>query len=216
MRAIAFATAPGAGFVRTEFRRAFHSIGDILNAFAAYRMRQTFGQPACLSTPDSRPQLSAHGTDSAGLPLRDDRARNPELLRRPARDLLCEAIPVVFIGRNKDGLWVARDEKAKFGGIFLFRNSALLFARRRTSPAGCALVFPAESFELDATNLGSPLVSFIGALKRRWRRGEKSATGQSPGRSGKRRFIWFLYRLYRKTAVLGGGFRAGSNRGGDT
>ena len=36
-----------------------------------------------------------------------------------------EAIPAFFIGRNKEGFWVARDGKGRIGGIFLLENSAL-------------------------------------------------------------------------------------------
>src|SRR5260370_6850234 len=33
------------------------------------------------------------------------------------------AIPAFFIGRNKEGFWVARDVNAQIGGIFLLYNS---------------------------------------------------------------------------------------------
>ena len=39
-----------------------------------------------------------------------------------------EAIPAFFIGRNKDGFWLARDVKGKLGGVFLFESSALSFS----------------------------------------------------------------------------------------
>jgi hypothetical protein len=77
-----------------------------------------------------------------------------------------EAIPAFFIGRNREGFWVARDAKGKIGGVFLFENSALAFARRNSQPAGCATIFPQERFELDLENNGNPLVGHLGSLIR--------------------------------------------------
>jgi hypothetical protein len=85
-----------------------------------------------------------------------------------------DAIPAFFIGRNKEGFWVARDVKGQIGGIFLLENSALSFARRNSWPAGCATIFPSERFELDLENKGNPLAVQLGRLmqaaKPRWRR----------------------------------------------
>ena len=77
-----------------------------------------------------------------------------------------EAIPAFFIGRNKDGFWLARDVKGKLGGIFLFESSALSFARRNSQPSGCATIFPSERFELDLENQGNPLIVYLGPLVR--------------------------------------------------
>ena len=74
------------------------------------------------------------------------------------------AIPAFFIGRNKEGFWVARDAKGQIGGIFLLENSALSFARRNSRPAGCATIFPSERFELDLENKGNPLAPQLGSL----------------------------------------------------
>jgi len=62
------------------------------------------------------------------------------------------AIPAFFIGRNKEGFWVARDVNGQVGGIFLLENSALSFAKGNSRPAGCATIFPSERFELDLEN----------------------------------------------------------------
>ena len=75
-----------------------------------------------------------------------------------------EAIPAFFVGRNKEGFWVARDAKGRIGGIFLLENSALSFARRNSRPAGCATIFPSERFELDLENKGNPLAAQLGSL----------------------------------------------------
>jgi hypothetical protein len=76
--------------------------------------------------------------------------------------IVSEAIPAFFIGRNSQGLWVARDIKGRIGGIFLLESSALSFARRNSQPAGCATIFPSERFELDLPNQGNPLAAQLG------------------------------------------------------
>jgi hypothetical protein len=81
-------------------------------------------------------------------------------------DILNEAIPAFFIGRNKEGFWIARDVNGKVGGIFLLENSALSFARRSSLPAGCATIFPSDRFELDLENSGNPLAAPLGSLMR--------------------------------------------------
>jgi hypothetical protein len=80
--------------------------------------------------------------------------------------VVSEAIPAFFIGRNKEGFWVARDVKGRIGGLFLLKNSALLFARRNSWPAGCATIFLSERFELDLENKGNPLIAQLGLLIR--------------------------------------------------
>jgi hypothetical protein len=77
-----------------------------------------------------------------------------------------EAIPAFFIGRNKEGFWVARDVNGRIGGIFLLESSALSFAQRNSRPAGCATIFPSERFELDLENSGNPLVALLRPLMR--------------------------------------------------
>jgi len=81
-----------------------------------------------------------------------------------------EAIPAFFIGRNREGFWVARDVKGKIGGIFLLEDSAVSFARKHSQPAGCATIFPSDRFELDLENNGNPLVGPLGWLLRLARR----------------------------------------------
>src|SRR5665811_405687 len=70
------------------------------------------------------------------------------LPRRPDPSILSEAIPLFFIGRNKDGFWVARDADGSAGGIFLLKRSALQFANTNTQPRGCATMCVSERFEL--------------------------------------------------------------------
>lgn len=71
------------------------------------------------------------------------------LPRRPDAAIINEAIPLFYIGRNRNGLWVARDAEARIGGIFLTRRSALRFAKESSEPGGCATMFVAGPLELD-------------------------------------------------------------------
>jgi hypothetical protein len=83
-----------------------------------------------------------------------------------APDIVSEEIPAFFIGRNKEGFWIARDAKGQIGGIFLLESSALSFARRNSRPGGCATIFPSENIELDLENRGNPYVAQLGRFKR--------------------------------------------------
>jgi hypothetical protein len=76
------------------------------------------------------------------------------------------SIPVFFVGRNRDGFWLARDAKGENGGIFLFKSSALAFVRRASRLSGCATIFPSERFELDVENQGNPLIDYLKPLLR--------------------------------------------------
>ncbi len=77
-----------------------------------------------------------------------------------------DSIPAFFIGRNRQGFWVARDVHGRIGGIFLLESSAIAFARSNSLPAGCATIYPSERFELDLENNGNPLVAHLAALMR--------------------------------------------------
>jgi hypothetical protein len=81
-------------------------------------------------------------------------------------DVISDAIPAFFIGRNQAGLWVAREAHGHIGGLFLFKSSAVDFAHRQSAPARCALVFPTETFELDIENRGNPLIVLAAQARR--------------------------------------------------
>ena len=83
------------------------------------------------------------------------------------------AIPAFFIGRNKEGFWLARDVTGQIGGIFLLESSALAFARRNSRPSGCATIFPSERFELDLENQGNPFIVCLRPLMRLAIRGRR-------------------------------------------
>jgi hypothetical protein len=108
-----------------------------------------------------------------GLMRREPPAEQPAKVTAEFRpldgDIVNEAIPAFFIGRNMEGFWLARDAKGQLGGIFLLENSAVSFARRNSRPAGCATIFPSERFELDLENKGNPLVEPLMRLKRKCR-----------------------------------------------
>ena len=89
-----------------------------------------------------------------------------KLPQRPDPSILSDAIPLFFIGQNRDGFWVARDADGRVGGIFVFKQSALQFADKNAPPVGCAKMFLSERFELDIENKGNPLVARLGAAKR--------------------------------------------------
>jgi len=92
---------------------------------------------------------------------------NPSTALRPLDpDVVSASIPAFFIGSNKAGLWVAREARGRVGGVFLFKSSAVDFANRQSAPARCALVFPAETFELDIENRGNPLIVLVEGAKR--------------------------------------------------
>ena len=100
-------------------------------------------------------------------PLQTDKpSKVTAAFRRLDAGVVSEAIPAFFIGRNMEGFWVARDVNGQIGGIFLLEQSALSFAKKNSEPAGCATIFPSETFELDLENSGNPLVGQVGWLKR--------------------------------------------------
>ena len=68
-----------------------------------------------------------------------------------------------YIGRNKSGLWVVREAAGGSGGLFLLKQSAARFARAQCEPAGCAMMFPAEPFELDVESQGSRVAALVAA-----------------------------------------------------
>jgi hypothetical protein len=85
-------------------------------------------------------------------------------------DIVNETIPAFFIGRNRQGLWVARDVNGRIGGIFLFESSAVSFARAKSGAAGCATVYLSEPFELDLENSGNSLAVQLASVIRLARR----------------------------------------------
>jgi len=109
----------------------------------------------------------------AGAPASPGTARGEisELPRRPDSTVLSDAIPLFYIGRNRNRLWVVREAEGRSGGIFLLKSSALRFAQQQSGPTGFATMMLTEPLELDIQNQGSrlavPLGSVIDAARRR-------------------------------------------------
>ena len=76
------------------------------------------------------------------------------------------SIPTFFVGRDRDGFWLALDADGENAGAFLFKSSAIAFARRVSRPRGCAMVFLSERFELDVENHGNLLIGYLKPLLR--------------------------------------------------
>ena len=108
----------------------------------------------CLVVTDSQPRRD---DDKSAAPA----AVPTELPRRPDARVLSRSIPLFFIARSRIGLWVAREAEGRTGGIFLFRASALRFAKKNSAPKGCATMFLAERLELDVENRGNRLTGLI-------------------------------------------------------
>jgi hypothetical protein len=85
--------------------------------------------------------------------------------QRPDPSIISNAIPLFFIARNRDGLWVAREAEGCNGGIFVFRRSAHRFANREAGVGGCATMYLGDIFELDIENRGNPCAILMGAVK---------------------------------------------------
>jgi hypothetical protein len=66
---------------------------------------------------------------------------------RPDPTILNESIPLFSIERNGEGFWVAQDCDGPSRGTFLFKASAVRFAKK-ASPE-CGLMFPDRRIELD-------------------------------------------------------------------
>jgi hypothetical protein len=85
------------------------------------------------------------------------------LPNRPDARVLSRVIPLFFIGRNKNGFWLAQEAEGRIGGMFFLRRSALRFAQEASAPIGSATMFLAEPFELDTWNGGNPLAGWLNA-----------------------------------------------------
>jgi hypothetical protein len=127
---------------------------DLLDAYVSSRM-----QHAAAEAGNVCPQRS-RGT--AAVAAADQSKASTERLDLPAPDVLSEALPAFFIGRNEAGLWVAREARGRAGGLFLFKSSAIAFARARS----CATIFPDERFELDLLNEGNRFATRLAKLVR--------------------------------------------------
>jgi hypothetical protein len=152
-------------------------------ASPAHHGRQLREEAAMGATTNSSGARPGHAIDQRAMTAVDP--ANPDLSpQQPARSpadapttvaasfrpldagIVNDTIPAFFIGRNREGFWVARDARGRIGGIFLLRDSAVSFARRNSEPATCVTIFPSEAIELDLDNKGNLLVAQLAWLKR--------------------------------------------------
>jgi hypothetical protein len=165
MAAINFNTAHQKEHARQQLKIALTAIREMLDAFVSNRMRQV-----ATDTPRQAPRHSTATLERGGERQPISPADQPATVTAPFRrldpDILNETIPAFFVGRNREGFWVARDVNGRIGGIFLLENSALSFARRNSGAAGCATIYLSERFELDLKNQGNLLVVRLGSWKR--------------------------------------------------
>ena len=119
--------------------------------------------------------MAAITLSTAGIPMAGQSATVTAQFQPLDPGVVSAEIPAFFIGRNKEGFWIARDVNGTIGGIFLLENSAVSFARKHSEPAGCATIFPSETIELDLENNGNPFALQLGALMRLRRRVTASA-----------------------------------------
>ena len=84
--------------------------------------------------------------------------------QRPDPSIVSRAIPLVYVGRNHDGFWVALDADTRIGGLFLFKSGALRFGHRRRAGSLGATMEMAQ-LELPGKNRGNPLVGYLAAAK---------------------------------------------------
>lgn len=169
--------------VREQLDNFLAAFRDTLDAFVSNRMQRAAAEAGHRSTRNDRRALmssdllrrqelrpSAGEREGSGILLVEKPPTVSAQFRRLDPGIVNEAIPAFFIGRNKEGFWIARDVNGRIGGIFLLESSALSFARKNSRPAGCATIFLSERFELDLENNGNPLVAHLGPLMRLRRR----------------------------------------------
>jgi hypothetical protein len=97
--------------------------------------------------------------------------------RRPDPDVLNASIPVFYVGRNADGLWVARKADASSGGVFLLKCSAMRFARQARPPFAAAIITLTDGVELDIANSGNRYAARFATARRVLSRGAQALTG---------------------------------------
>jgi hypothetical protein len=173
-------TAHAAQRVAARLRAALAAARAVIDSYVSYRMQTSASeaersrQPAAgIATLTGRPVQAEYPS------IHTEDEDTGRALQPLDPGTISDAIPAFFVGRNHDGIWVAREAKGAIGGTFLLRDSATSFARRHSGSTGCATIFPAERFELDIANSGNPLAALIGQLLRFVRRMWRSVAAPS-------------------------------------
>jgi hypothetical protein len=143
--------------------------GAVIDSYVSYRMQTSASEAEYVGRPVTgvaKGACHAQAEHPSSVAIEDE-------TKRALRGIISEVIPVYFVGRNHDGLWVAREAEGSVGGVFLLKDSATSFARRHAGQTGCATIFPSQRFELDLANSGNPLAPSIGwsirLARRLWR-----------------------------------------------
>ncbi|HZR73824.1 hypothetical protein [Bradyrhizobium sp.] len=139
--------------LKQQFRRLPFACREVLDAFVSGRMQNAVSAAKHIRPHGSRPP--------------SDQAKTPAVKFGPLDpNVVSESIPAFFIGRNTDGLWVAREANGGVGGLFMLKSSAVAFAHDQGGTAGCAMIFPSERIELDLENAGNQLARYLAQLLR--------------------------------------------------
>jgi hypothetical protein len=167
------------------------TVGSLSNSYARIRTLPTWTHAAEQEQPgrtsmtamSMRRELTADPSFWAAQDVGHSTRGNPRgsrALRRPDARILNEAIPLVAIGRNRAGLWIARDCDSSIGRAFIFKGSAIRFAKRMKAPAACAVMFVNDSLELAADDadanqsqkaqIARTLLVWKARVRRFWRR----------------------------------------------
>jgi len=67
------------------------------------------------------------------------------------------AFPLVFVGRNHRGDWVAQEQDGRYGGLFVNRHQAIKYALAENGHHREAIVELSREIELDMGRLPLPL-----------------------------------------------------------
>ncbi|MET4118027.1 hypothetical protein ABIB85_004289 [Bradyrhizobium sp. JR1.5] len=71
-----------------------------------------------------------------------------ELVQRPPRRHIA---PIVFVGRDRHGNWVAREQNGIFGGIFVNRAQAFKYALAKNGDHPESVIEVSREIELDGS-----------------------------------------------------------------
>ncbi len=159
--------------ISATLKAAAGAMRSIIDSYVTYRMQTSASQAA----QTRHPAAEAARADTSPVPPAAEPCNGALLPLEPG--IISDVIPAFFVGRNHDGLWIAREAKGTIGGLFLCKESAISFAREQSGSSGCAIIFPTQRFELDIANSGNPLAPFLGRLIRfahvQWRRARASS-----------------------------------------
>src|SRR5262249_40506986 len=125
--------------ITARLKGAVATTRAVIDSYVSYRMQTSASEAEDRRQPATRP---LQATKFPGRPVHAEDEDTQRALRPLEPGTISDVIPAFFVGRNHDGLWVAREAKGEVGGIFFFKGSATSFARRLSGSTGCAIIFP--------------------------------------------------------------------------